>query len=303
MLDRVLRDLVHGEFTIGKKKIACLDLLLILGTTVAGVMIRRAVFGIADQEIQGGDAVRFLYCVTDFVLAAVMAFFTWKTTKNTLKTVGIYALAVIWPAIAGNSALNGGLECALALVLVAMLALTAAKDVWNRQTIGCLAVATCALCILQSDDIGKKLTDSWPNIYTLFSETGFLNEYGETGKLLTFGILIIIFYYLSKKKFTATPKMAVSACLFFSLLTSLFYPFMNYRSGLVANVFALLLFVQDRKKFYVPVAMCIISYTSYGYYYGVEIGLVSWIYAIALVVLMLDAGVYFYRQIQAGSLE
>lgn len=301
MLDRVLRDLVHGEFVLREKRIAFLDVLLVLGTTVAGVMIRKAIFGIAGNEILGGDIVRLLYCVIDFVLAAMMALFTWKTTKNTLKTVGIYALAVIWPAIAGNSALNGGVESALALVLVAMMLLTAAKDVWNKQTFGCVAVATCSLCILQSDDMGTKLTNCWPNIYTLFSETGFLNEYGETGKLLTFGILMIIFYYLWKKKFTATPKLAVSAGLFFSLLISAFYPFMNYRSGLIANVFALLLFVQDRKKFYVPVAMCIISYTSYGYFYGVEIGLVSWIYAIALIVLMLDAGVYFYRQIQMGN--
>ena len=44
-------------------------------------------------------------------------------------------------------------------------------------------------------------------------------------------------------------------------------------------------------------AMCIISYVSYGYYYNGTIGVFFWMYALGLVVLMLDAGVYFYKVI------
>ena len=51
----------------------------------------------------------------------------------------------------------------------------------------------------------------------------------------------------------------------------------------------------------VPMAMCIISYVSYGYLYNGEIGVFFWIYALGLVVLMLDAGVYLYKQLQTGK--
>ena len=44
-------------------------------------------------------------------------------------------------------------------------------------------------------------------------------------------------------------------------------------------------------------ALCIISYVSYGYYYNGTIGVFFWMYALGLVVLMLDAGVYFYKVI------
>ena len=48
-------------------------------------------------------------------------------------------------------------------------------------------------------------------------------------------------------------------------------------------------------------AMCIISYVCYGYLYNGEIGVLFWMYALGLVVLMLDAGVYLYKQLQTGK--
>ena len=45
-------------------------------------------------------------------------------------------------------------------------------------------------------------------------------------------------------------------------------------------------------------AMCIISYVSYGFFYNKEIGVYFWVYALGLVVLMLDAGVELYKQLQ-----
>ena len=48
-------------------------------------------------------------------------------------------------------------------------------------------------------------------------------------------------------------------------------------------------------------AMCIISYVSYSYHYNGEISVFFWVYALGLVVLMLDAGVYFYQQLNAGK--
>lgn len=299
MLDKFLRDLIHGTFSVGKHKIAFLDLLLAAGTTVVGVLIRKAIFGISGNPgLEGGTAM-LAYCALDFVLAVFAALFVWVTTKNSLKTVGAYALMVIWPAIAGNSALNGGFEVVFAVILVALLCIIGVKKVYNMKTFWLITIFASIFQIAQGDAPATKLTNYWPNIYTLFSETGYYNEYGYTGKLLVVGILLMIFYYISKKKeMKVTPELLVASGLFVSLFISAFYPFMNYRSGLLANVFGLLMFIQNKNKFYVPMAMCIISYASYGYFYNGTIGVYFWMYALGLVVLMLDAGVYLYKQLK-----
>lgn len=298
MLDKFLREnLVRGEISIGKMKVPFLDILLTVCITGAAVLIHESIFGISGNPGLEGGAAMLIYCVLDFVLALLMAFFVWKTTENRLKTVGIYSLAVIWPAIVGNSALNGGFEVVFAVILVGMLCVIGKSKLYNMKSFWVFTIAVCVLQILQGDAPTTRLTNYWPNIYTLFSETGYYNEYGYAGKLLVIGILLIIFYYISKRKVKVTSELLVASGLFFSLFISAFYPFMNYRSGLLANVFALLMFIQNKNKFYVPMAMCIISYVSYGYLYNGEIGVYFWIYALGLVVLMLDAGVYLYKQL------
>ena len=298
MLDKFLRDnLVHGEFSIGKFKFAFLDVLLAVCITGTAVLIRESIFGISGNPGLEGGMVMLAYCVLDFVLALLMAMFVWKTTQNRLKTIGIYSLAVIWPAIAGNSALNGGFEVVFAVILVALLCVICMKKVYNMKTFWLLTIFASIFQIAQGDAPATRLTNYWPNIYTLFSETGYYIEYGYAGKLLVFGILLIIFYYISKRSVKVTPELFVASGLFVTLFISAFYPFMNYRSGLLANVFALLMFIQNKNKFYVPMAMCIISYVSYGYFYNGEIGVFFWIYALGLVVLMLDSGVYLYKQL------
>ena len=303
MLDKFLREnLVHGEISIGKFKAAFLDILLTAGVTAAAALIRESIFGISGNPGLEGSTAMLVYCVLDFVLALLLAFFVWKTTRNRLKTVGIYSLAVIWPAIAGNSALNGGFEVVFAVLLVLFLFLITKRKLYNGASFWCFIIAASAFQILQGDAPTDRLTNYWPNIYTLFSETGYYIEYGYAGKLLVFGILLIVFYYISKKKeVKVTPELLVASGLFVTLFISAFYPFMNYRSGFLANVFALLLFIQNKNKFYVPMAMCIISYVSYGYFYNGTIGVFFWMYALGLVVLMLDAGVYLYKLLRPAQ--
>ena len=299
MLDKFLREnLVHGEFTIGKFKIAFLDILLTVCITGTAVLIRESIFGISGNLGVSSGTAMVVYCVLDFVLALLMGVFVWLTTGNRLKTVGVYSLAVIWPAIAGNSALNGGFEVVFAVILIALLGIICMKKVYTMKTFWLVTVLACVFQIVQGDAPTTKLTNCWPNIYTLFSETGYYNEYGFAGKLLVIGILLIVFYYISKKEVEVTPELFVASGLFITMFISVFYPFMNFRSGLLANVFALLLFTQNKNKFYVPMAMCIISYVSYGYYYNGKVGVFFWMYALGLVVLMLDMGVYFYKQLQ-----
>ncbi len=301
MLDKALRDLVHCEFQIGKFHFAFLDVLLAVCITFVGVQVRVPIFGALENPGLEGGTMQLAYCALDFVLALFMGFFTWKVTENKLRTIGVYSLAVIWPVFAANSAMNGGSEVIMAVILVLLLAVVAAKKAYTNAAFWAFTALVCGFQILQSDGWGAKLTNCWPNVYTLFSETGFINEYGYAGKLFVIGAIMIVLYYISKLTWKATPQLLLYSGLFFSLFITLFYPFMNYRSGFLANVFALLLFVQDKKKFYVPMFLCIISYVSYALFHNGEIGIFYWIYALGVLALTMDAGVNLYKQLHTGK--
>lgn len=301
MLDKALRDLVHCEFKIGKFNFAFLDVLLAVCITFVGVQVRVPILGALENPGLAGGMQQTVYCVLDFVLALLMAVFTWKMSESKLRTIGVYSLAVIWPVFAANSAMNGGNEVIGAVILGLLLVVVAAKGAYTAAAFWALTALVCGFQILQSDGWGAKLTNCWPNVYTLFSETGFINEYGYAGKLFVIGALMIVLYYISKLTFKVTPKLLVSSGLFFSLFITLFYPFMNYRSGFLANVFALLLFIQDRKKFYVPMFLCIISYVSYALFHNGSIGIFYWIYALGVLALTMDAGVNLYKQLHTGN--
>lgn len=299
MLDKWLRDFVHCDFQIGKRKIAFLDLLLAVCITFVAVQIRIPVF---DYVETADRTVKLLYCGMDFLLAVLVGRFAWKLTGSSQGAVGMYALTVIWPAFAGNSALNGGSEVVMAVALmIVFYAGIVGKKGYSREMLIGQAIAVSLLQLSQAEVIEGKLTNFWPNIYTLFSETGYVAEYSIAGKLFTYGVLLIVLYYLAKQKGKVTPKLMASTGLFFSLLVTLIYPFMNYRSGYLANLFALLLFVTDRKKFYMPMLLCIISYVSYSYYYNGEIGIFFWIYALAVLALTLDAAVTAYKELHTGN--
>lgn len=301
MLDKMLRDLVHCEFQIGKFTFAFLDVLLAVCITFVAVQIRMPVFGAAKITGPATGSFQLLCLCLDFVLAVLMAVFTWNVTKSKVKATGIYALAVIWPVFAGNSALNGGYEVVGAVILLALLAVTAIRGSYTYPAFWALTALTCGFQILQSDGMGEKLTNCWPNVYTLFSETGFLAEYGYAGKIFVIGVLLMGLYYISKLEFQVTPKLLVLSGLFFSLFVTLFYPFMNYRSGFLANVFALLLFMMDKKKCYVPMFLCIISYVSFSLFHNGEIGIYYWIYALGVLALTMDAGTALFKELHAGK--
>ena len=82
MLDKVLRDLIHGEFSVGKTNFAFLDVLLTVCITGTAVMIRKAIFGISGNPGLEGGTMMLLYCALDFVLALLMAVFVWNTTRT-----------------------------------------------------------------------------------------------------------------------------------------------------------------------------------------------------------------------------
>lgn len=304
MLDRFddfLRSLIHLELPLGKTKLTLLDALLAVGISFAAVFIRVPVFHYI-QLTGTAFTMKCIYCGLDLLMAALMAFYVYRISDSKLKTLGIYSVTVIWPVFAANSALNGGFEVRNAVVLLAVLCVLAIWKKYTKTAFMLFVLLVSILQITQGDIPVERLTNHWPNIYLLIDDVELLREYRMSGKLFVIGSLMMIFYYFSKKKLTVTPKLLVSTGLFTSLFICYFYPFMNYRSGYLPNVFAILLFFCDKKKFYQPLLLCIVSYVAYSYYYaGEEVGLAFWIYAIVLLVLLFDAGMYVYGQLSEGT--
>ena len=290
------------ELPVGKKmKITFLDALLAVCITFAAVKIRIPVFHYIET-VGTAHTMKLIYCGLDLVLALLSAFFVYQISHSKLKTLGVYAVTVIWPVFAANSALNGGFEVRNAVILLAALCIIAVLEKYKKTAFMLFVLLTAVLQITQGDIPLERLTNYWPNIYLLIDDVELLREYQMSGKYFVLGSLMMIFYYFSKKKITVTPKLLVATGLFTSLFICYFYPFMNYRSGYLANMFAILLFFCDKKKFYQPILLCITSYVSYSYYYaGEEVGLVFWLYAVVLLGLLLDAGRYVYEQLQTGN--
>ena len=81
MLDQFLRNLIHGEFSVGKRTFAFLDVLLAVCITGVGVLIRSAIFGISgNPDLEGGSQMLF-FCVLDFALALLIGFVLFKKDK------------------------------------------------------------------------------------------------------------------------------------------------------------------------------------------------------------------------------
>ncbi|MGN0334362.1 MAG: hypothetical protein ACI4DV_01690 [Lachnospiraceae bacterium] len=297
MLDKFLRNLIHQRFQIGKLEFTFLDALLAVCISAAAGAVH-LVFFVDSSTGQFIPGENLLSCAGNFALALAIAAVVRVMSHNHMHALVAYAMSAVWPVFVFNSAYTGGTEVFHALTLaVALCVILSLKKYSKGMFLGFLAAAS-LLQILQADIVAETLTTRWPNIYLLYSETGFVGEYGIDGKLFTAGALLIMFYYLSKKEFSVTPKLLISGGLFFSLFISYFLPFMNYRSGFTANMLAILLMFADKKKFYQPMLLCLVSYVSFSYYYTEYQEIAFWPYALVLLFLMFDTGMYFYQQLQ-----
>lgn len=298
-LDNFLRELIDKELPFGKKiKITFLDALLAVCITFAAVQIRIPLLHYVES-LGKPYTMNIVYCVLDAVLAFLMAFLVWKNSGSKLKTLGVYAVVVIWPVFAANSALNGGFEVRNAVLLIGLLVMIVLTKRYTKDAWLLFVAAVGVMQITQGDGALERLTDFWPNIYLLIDDTAMVREYQMSGRYFVIGVLMMMLYWFAKKKkVIVTPKLLASTGLFTSLFICYFYPFMNYRSGFLPNVFAILLCFYDRKKFYQPLLLAVVSYVSYSYFYaGGQTELVFWLYSLILLSLLLDAAFYVYRTV------
>ncbi len=129
----------------------------------------------------------------------------------------------------------------------------------------------CTLLYLSGSFTDKTiLTRNWPNIFEIIGKDALVAELSKVSILLLIAMLACIFYYLSRKKFELTPVLMLRFALFFSLLMPFFLPYMQERSGYMADILAVIYAVADKKKFYIPLTHVFISYTAYSAYFSGE---------------------------------
>lgn len=273
-----------------------LDVLLVLGISMAAGAMHMVFF----VDSSTGSLVlnkNLLCCAGNFLLALGMAAFVWSYKKNTTHTLLAYGMTAVWPVFVADSAYAGGREVFFGLLILAGLLVMGWKKKFTKNAMLLFFLEVSLVQWIQADTRALTLTGKWPNIYLLYSETGFVSEYGITGKLFVFGALLLLAYYLWQQKLEGDLKLAVTGGLFAALFISYFLPFANYRSGFMANVLAIALFFLDPKKFYQPLLLGLISYTSFSYNFTEYQGIPQWIYGILLLLLMFDTARDFYDQI------
>lgn len=117
------------------------------------------------------------------------------------------------------------------------------------------------------------LSDYWPNVYPFFGEWDFLTEYAKGGILFAAAIVLVLFTWFflraNDKKEAAgvsesfSMEFMLELCVFFAILMPFFLPHMNARSGLLAEVFAVLLAFYNVRKAYIALVHLVLSFSMY----------------------------------------
>jgi len=148
------------------------------------------------------------------------------------------------------------------------------------------------------------LSDNWPNVYQFVGTGDFLREYAIGGLVFTGAIVLAILTWffirssqIDREKFSL--ELMTELCLFFAILMPFFLPHMNARSGLLADLFAVILAVINLRKGYIALIHIILSFSMYQ---NCLTGIVrfpnAW-YSIVMLGLLIAAGVLVWKDVHA----
>lgn len=115
-------------------------------------------------------------------------------------------------------------------------------------------------------DSSAVLTDNWCNVYQLLGPSDFTSEYFIAGLCLTGALVLGCIYAVIARGRAArfgNPEYVTELCMFFCMLVPYVAPHMNARSGLLADVFAVLLLFFCKRKFYFALGQLILSFSMY----------------------------------------
>lgn len=101
------------------------------------------------------------------------------------------------------------------------------------------------------------------NVYYLIGVDNFLLEYHEAGIWLTLGVLMIVLYYIGKKKVKVTPEFILLLGAFFGVVSPFFFPHMHERYSYFAEVFMLLYAMKKPEKIHYFLLQSLVAFMGY----------------------------------------
>lgn len=292
-MDEFLRDLIIKKWKVGKLKFSFLDALLAVCITGTGVMLRLAVIDYTETDIWKLRAM-----LADLLLALLCAGIVYCYTSHRNKTFLTYSILVIYPTMIANSALWG--KNSVEYVLFLFLGLYCYGRGKRLQSLLFAAIGV-FLAVSRLEISEKSLNLGWPNFYEIIGKKMFVELFNQVSALCLLGILLTIIYVLVKQRAAITKDLALCLFLFLALLIPYLAPSMPAWAGLTADIAALVYCMRWPKKFYVPMLHLIVSYSAYANAINGETKLPMVLYAVILLMLLLDTGVKLYEEITAEN--
>lgn len=154
----------------------------------------------------------------------------------------------------------------------------------------------------QANTYSQYITLNLPNFYSIFLRgyeannpnlvTTPLKEMGTIGIIVTLVIFISIAFLVYKKKIKFDKKAIIDFALWSILLCNFFLPQMHDRYLFMADVIALIYWVLNKDKYYIPIAIEMISLNGYMYLLfgggAINMSLLSIFYLVILIIYSKD---------------
>lgn len=115
-MDKFITEFLVKEIRIGKMLLAPIDLLVLIGMTVAGIMLRTSVFGytFVNEEsalygsyMEVAAGMKFTGCVFDMALALLAAAIVYQLTGHKIKSFLAYGITAVLPVLVAESVMWG----------------------------------------------------------------------------------------------------------------------------------------------------------------------------------------------------
>ena len=141
------------------------------------------------------------------------------------------------------------------------------------------------------------LSHKFPNIYQIIGTQYFLIEYADAGIYFTLAVLMVLMYYIAKKRFEFSNDLILRMGMFFVMVVVYFLPHMHERYAILADLLSVAIAFYNPKKFYVPIIAVMCSFAGYTLYLAQDTMVPMYVYAFIYLALIIDLGIGIFKDV------
>lgn len=291
-MDAFLRELIVKKWKINGFSFTFLDLLLAVCITWTGVALRLSVMAYTVTDVEKLAAV-----VMDFVLAVFGGALVHSYTRSRTRSFLTYAVLVIYPTMVANSALWGRNSVFYAFLFFMGLYFYGE----GQKLLGYAGFLTGGLLCLSGLRLSKaNLTLGWPNIFEIIGKKMFVDLFNQVFLLVLLGLILTGIYCLVKLRVEVTKDLALILFFFLSVLIPYLAPSQPAWAGYTADIAALIYGMRWPKRFYLPMAQLIVSYSAYANMLNGETKLPMALFSVILLLELVIIGIDMFREVKAA---